>query len=54
MDIVGNLGFSYFKGKAKAQIEVMDFAPVLVEDKKQSVPINQSIASILGQNQLSL
>lgn len=54
MDIVGNLGFSYFKGKAKAQIEVMDFVPVLVEDKKQSVPINQSIASILGQNKLSL
>lgn len=53
MDIVGTLGFRNYMGKTKVQVEVQDFIPLEIEDKKKSVQINQSIASILGQLQLS-
>ena len=54
MDIIGTLGFRYYMGKVKAQIEVSDFRTSIVEDKKKNVPINQAIASILGQIDLSM
>lgn len=54
MDLIGTLNFRTFMGKTKVQVEVQDFIACTVEDKKQATPINQSIAAILGQVQLSI
>lgn len=54
MDLIGTLNFRNFMGREKIQVEVLDFIPVSIENQRLNVQVNQSIASILGQFQLSI